>query len=290
MHSVTGLTGEVGELAGAIERYAYYGQDFDHTNIIEELGDCLWYIAEACDALGVDLTHVMQRNIDKLQNKFSGRYKDAGFNVEAAKEENRNRAAERALVQQPTPLPQPTQDEPPVAESTAPVGLQPLKENGRQLDYGVPADEYDTLRRFAHVHDGNADEILVALPTSKQGKPGVYLWCTYADAPDLWFDFYAKRWKELSMAGKFHQSYRAYCKFAGYVNENGTLDQVYDPYAQPVPEPGTTPTTDPGIEHPTEYLNDRVPPTTHQQAPTQQVQQRQQQIDNRIDRVKRLTE
>ena len=69
-HSVLGLTGEVGELASAIEKWLYYGQVLDFENVLEELGDSLWYIAQACTALGVTLDDVMQMNISKLQVRY----------------------------------------------------------------------------------------------------------------------------------------------------------------------------------------------------------------------------
>lgn len=43
----------------------------------KELGDCLWMIAEACDALGTDIDTVMQMNIDKLKARYP-----EGFTVE----------------------------------------------------------------------------------------------------------------------------------------------------------------------------------------------------------------
>lgn len=89
LHGVIGLTGEVGELAGAIERYAYYEKDFDRLNVIEEMGDVLWYLSELCDALDIPMERVMRLNISKLRKRFP-----ENFDHELAKEENRDRAAE----------------------------------------------------------------------------------------------------------------------------------------------------------------------------------------------------
>lgn len=93
-HAVLGLAGEVGELAGAVERWIYYGKDLDYVNVSEELGDCLWYIALACNALGLDMGLVMQANIYKLCKRYPDRYNDA-----AADPANRDRAAERAATE-----------------------------------------------------------------------------------------------------------------------------------------------------------------------------------------------
>jgi len=93
-HSAIGLAGEVGELCGAVERWLQYGKELDRTNIIEEAGDALWYLALACNALGVSLEEVMEKNIAKLKLRYPEKYTD--FN---AAEENRNRTAEREVLE-----------------------------------------------------------------------------------------------------------------------------------------------------------------------------------------------
>lgn len=89
LHAVIGLTGEVGELASAVEKFAYYEQQFDSNNVVEEIGDCLWYLVELCDAIGVSLETCMDLNIAKLKSRYPEK-----FNHEKAKEENRNRQKE----------------------------------------------------------------------------------------------------------------------------------------------------------------------------------------------------
>jgi NTP pyrophosphatase (non-canonical NTP hydrolase) len=73
-HSVVGMTGEVGELATAVEKTCWYGSELDRLNVIEELGDVLWYVAEACTALDVDLEWVMSINIRKLEERYPEKY------------------------------------------------------------------------------------------------------------------------------------------------------------------------------------------------------------------------
>jgi len=89
LHSVLGMTGEVGELASNLEKWLYYGQEKDNTNLKEELGDLLWYVAEMCNAAGFELADVMEANIRKLQTRYPKK-----FDTKLAKEENRNREAE----------------------------------------------------------------------------------------------------------------------------------------------------------------------------------------------------
>jgi len=94
LHAIIGMTGEIGEIAGAYEKFAYYGQTLDESNLKEELGDVLWYIAEACDALGLSLQEVMKSNIRKLRSRYPDKYAD-----DLAKEDNRNREAEMKEVE-----------------------------------------------------------------------------------------------------------------------------------------------------------------------------------------------
>lgn len=89
-----GMTGEIGELAGALERWLHYGKDLDKTNIKEELGDMMWYVALACNALEFDLDEVMGANIRKLRVRYPDKYTDIH-----AEEANRDRSKERNAIQ-----------------------------------------------------------------------------------------------------------------------------------------------------------------------------------------------
>lgn len=93
-HAVLGLTGEVGELATAIEHWLHYGQSLDVINISEEIGDCAWYLALACNALGISLDEVLVKNITKLKARFPEKYTN-----QLAAEEGRNRQLERKVLE-----------------------------------------------------------------------------------------------------------------------------------------------------------------------------------------------
>ena len=43
LHGVIGLVTETSELLDAIKKSLFYGKPLDKTNLIEELGDLLWY-------------------------------------------------------------------------------------------------------------------------------------------------------------------------------------------------------------------------------------------------------
>jgi NTP pyrophosphatase (non-canonical NTP hydrolase) len=87
-HAVVGLVGEVGELAQLLERWVYFGQSLPIPDVEEEVGDCLWYLALLCTAVGVPMERAMEGNLAKLRARFP--YK---FTEEAAA--NRDPTAER---------------------------------------------------------------------------------------------------------------------------------------------------------------------------------------------------
>ena len=97
LHSVIGMMGELGELAGALEKWIWYGQPFDETNFKEELGDTNWYQAEALNALEAKFEDVLKRNIDKLKARYPDKYTD-----EAAL--NRDLEKERTVLEAPVKM------------------------------------------------------------------------------------------------------------------------------------------------------------------------------------------
>ena len=76
MHAAYGVAGEAGEFADCIKKHQIYGKDFDRDNAIEELGDLLWYIALACNALDTTMDQVAMANIAKLRKRYPDKYSD----------------------------------------------------------------------------------------------------------------------------------------------------------------------------------------------------------------------
>lgn len=95
-HAFRGISKEAGELLTLFEKWIHYGQTLDPAKVKDELGDVLWYVALACDALGLDLGEVMASNVRKLKVRFPDKYTD-----NAAKD--RDRAAEAAAMDSPNP-------------------------------------------------------------------------------------------------------------------------------------------------------------------------------------------
>lgn len=75
-HAAIGLAGEVGELADTVKRFVFYRQQLDKENVVEELGDILWYLALAATAVGADLGKLAEQNIDKLKRRYPHHYTD----------------------------------------------------------------------------------------------------------------------------------------------------------------------------------------------------------------------
>ena len=68
-----GLSGEVGEFNEIIKKVMFQEQTFDdvaHEHMKRELGDIMWYVAQACLALKVDLVDVINGNKEKLSKRF----------------------------------------------------------------------------------------------------------------------------------------------------------------------------------------------------------------------------
>lgn len=74
------LAGEAGELVDAIKKHLFYGKALDLDNVKEELGDMLFYINMAANALGVTVEDLQKLNYEKLIK----RYPSGTFNAQDA--------------------------------------------------------------------------------------------------------------------------------------------------------------------------------------------------------------
>ena len=72
-----GLNGEAGEVIDILKKHEFQGHNRDTDALVKELGDVAWYLALACTALGVPLSDVLERNIDKLRKRYA-----AGFDAD----------------------------------------------------------------------------------------------------------------------------------------------------------------------------------------------------------------
>ena len=76
-----GLAGEMGEVIDIMKKHIYQGKELDITDVIEEVGDVLWYIANFCNVNNITMDECMESNIKKLRKRFPN-----GFTVKDANE------------------------------------------------------------------------------------------------------------------------------------------------------------------------------------------------------------
>ena len=70
INGVMGLCGESGEAIDIVKKHLAQGHELDRDKLIKELGDIAWYLAETAFALDVPLEEVLQRNINKLRERY----------------------------------------------------------------------------------------------------------------------------------------------------------------------------------------------------------------------------
>jgi NTP pyrophosphatase (non-canonical NTP hydrolase) len=75
--SALGLAGEAGEFANLVKKMTAHGHPFDQAALEDELGDVLWYLAEAATASGLDFERIARSNVAKLLERYP-----EGFNPE----------------------------------------------------------------------------------------------------------------------------------------------------------------------------------------------------------------
>ena len=74
LHALLGIGTEAGELQDMLKKHLMYGKAFDRTNLVEECGDLLWYIAFALKTVNVTMSDCMERNIKKLQVRYPQKF------------------------------------------------------------------------------------------------------------------------------------------------------------------------------------------------------------------------
>ena len=70
-----GINAEGGEFLEIIKKMVFQGKPWNADNkehLIIELGDLMWYVAQACMALEVSFDDVVARNVKKLEKRYPG--------------------------------------------------------------------------------------------------------------------------------------------------------------------------------------------------------------------------
>ena len=68
---VFGMIGEVGEMAEMVKKWLFQGHELDYDNLIEELGDSIWYWNQIVNAIPkVTASEIAELNIEKLRARY----------------------------------------------------------------------------------------------------------------------------------------------------------------------------------------------------------------------------
>ena len=70
-----GINAEGGEFMEIVKKMIFQGKPFNEDNrehLIIELGDIMWYVAQACMGLDISLEEVIEMNVDKLKSRYPG--------------------------------------------------------------------------------------------------------------------------------------------------------------------------------------------------------------------------
>ena len=73
--AAVGISAEGGEFMEIVKKMVFQGKPWDEHNrehLIIELGDVLWYVAQACMALEVSFDDVVATNVEKLKKRYPG--------------------------------------------------------------------------------------------------------------------------------------------------------------------------------------------------------------------------
>ena len=73
--AAVGLCAESGEFTEVVKKIVFQGKPVNEDNIFHlkrELGDVMWYLAQACMALDTTIDEVIEMNVEKLQSRYPG--------------------------------------------------------------------------------------------------------------------------------------------------------------------------------------------------------------------------
>lgn len=86
LHMAVGVSSDAGELLDAVKRWAIYGKPLDRANVVEELGDVLFFVTGLRLSLGISEEEVLDANRAKLDKRYKAGYTDAEAIARADKE------------------------------------------------------------------------------------------------------------------------------------------------------------------------------------------------------------
>lgn len=70
-----GLAGEAGEVTDYLKKVLFHDHDLELDVLEKEMGDVLWYLANLASEYNTTLTKIMQKNVDKLRERYPDGFK-----------------------------------------------------------------------------------------------------------------------------------------------------------------------------------------------------------------------
>ena len=73
--AAVGMSAESGEFIEVVKKMIFQGKPVNEENLFHlkrELGDIMWYVAQACMALDTDFNEIIEMNVEKLKARYPG--------------------------------------------------------------------------------------------------------------------------------------------------------------------------------------------------------------------------
>ena len=70
-----GICAEGGEFTEVVKKIVFQGKPVNEDNIFHmkrELGDIMWYVAQACMSLDTTIDEIIEMNVEKLEKRYPG--------------------------------------------------------------------------------------------------------------------------------------------------------------------------------------------------------------------------
>lgn len=74
LHAALGICDEAGEIAKAFKGSLAYKKELNVENLVEELGDILWFVALMADRLKIPMDYIAVKNIEKLYLRYPEKF------------------------------------------------------------------------------------------------------------------------------------------------------------------------------------------------------------------------
>lgn len=73
--AAVGMSAEAGEFTEIVKKIVFQGKPVNEENLFHmkrELGDIMWYVAQACMGLNTSIDEIIEMNVEKLEKRYPG--------------------------------------------------------------------------------------------------------------------------------------------------------------------------------------------------------------------------